>query len=197
MKFEKMFSPIQIGPMEVKNRFVVPPMGNNFANTDGTMSDQSVAYYGARAKGGFGLITLEATVVHKGAKGGPRKPCLYDDSAIPSFKKVIDACHAEGAKVSIQLQNAGPEGNAKNAGAPIQAATAVTSADGRDIPEAVTTEQVYELARGYGEAARRAMEAGADAVEIHMAHGYLVNSFMSPRVWWFFREQNAFLNSHH
>ena len=113
MKFEKMFSPIQIGPMEVKNRFVVPPMGNNFANTDGTMSDQSVAYYGARAKGGFGLITLEATVVHKGAKGGPRKPCLYDDSAIPSFKKVIDACHAEGAKVSIQLQNAGPEGNAR------------------------------------------------------------------------------------
>ena len=181
MKFKHMFSPIQIGPMTVKNRFVVPPMGNNFANTDGTMSDQSVAYYGARAKGGFGLITLEATVVHKGAKGGPRKPCLYDDSAIPSFKKVIDACHAEGAKVSIQLQNAGPEGNAKNAGAPIQAATAVTSADGRDIPEAVTTEQVYELARGYGEAARRAMEAGADAVEIHMAHGYLVNSFMSPR----------------
>ena len=171
MKFENMFSPIQIGPMEVKNRFVVPPMGNNFANTDGTMSDQSVAYYGARAKGGFGLITLEATVVHKGAKGGPRKPCLYDDSAIPSFKKVIDACHAEGAKVSIQLQNAGPEGNAKNAGAPIQAATAVSSADGRDIPEEVTTEQVYELARGYGEAARRAMEAGADAVEIHMAHG--------------------------
>ena len=54
MKFEKMFSPIQIGPIEVKNRFVVPPMGNNFANTDGTMSDQSVAYYGARAKGGFG-----------------------------------------------------------------------------------------------------------------------------------------------
>ena len=95
MKFEKMFSPIQIGPMEVKNRFVVPPMGNNFANTDGTMSDQSVAYYGARAKGGFGLITLEATVVHKGAKGGPRKPCLYDDSAIPSFKKVIDAMQKE------------------------------------------------------------------------------------------------------
>ena len=95
MKFENMFSPIQIGPMEVKNRFVVPPMGNNFANTDGTMSDQSVAYYGARAKGGFGLITLEATVVHKGAKGGPRKPCLYDDASIPSFKKVIDACQAE------------------------------------------------------------------------------------------------------
>ena len=77
MKFKNMFSPIQIGPMTVKNRFVVPPMGNNFANTDGTWSDESVAYYAERAKGQFGLITIEATVVHKGAKGGPRKPCLY------------------------------------------------------------------------------------------------------------------------
>ena len=69
MKFKNMFSPIQIGPMTVKNRFVVPPMGNNFANLDGTWSDESVAYYGERAKGQFGLITIEATVVHKGAKG--------------------------------------------------------------------------------------------------------------------------------
>ena len=113
MKFENMFKPIQIGPMTVKNRFVVPPMGNNFANADGCWSDQSVAYYAERAKGQFGLVTIEATVVHKGAKGGPRKPCLYDDSSIASLKKITDACHAEGAKVSIQLQNAGPEGNAK------------------------------------------------------------------------------------
>ena len=115
MKFNAMFQPINIGPMTVKNRFVVPPMGNNFANTDGSMSEQSAAYYRERAKGGFGLITIEATVVHKGAKGGPRKPCLYDDSTIESFRKVVDACHAEEAKVSVQLQNAGPEGNAKNA----------------------------------------------------------------------------------
>ena len=181
MKFKNMFSPIQIGPMTVKNRFVVPPMGNNFANSDGTWSDESVAYYGERAKGQFGLITIEATVVHKGAKGGPKKPCLYDDNSIESLKKITDACHAEGAKVSIQLQNAGPEGNAKNAGAPIQAATAIASADGRDIPEEVSTEKVYELVKGYGEAAERAMKGGSDAVEIHMAHGYLVNSFMSPR----------------
>ena len=181
MKFKHMFSPIQIGPMTVKNRFVVPPMGNNFAKTDGTWSDESVAYYAERAKGQFGLITIEATVVHKGAKGGPRKPCLYDDNSIESLKKITDACHAEGAKISIQLQNAGPEGNAKNAGAPIQAATSIAAADGRDIPEAVPTEQVYELIKGYGDAAVRAMRGGADAVEIHMAHGYLVNSFMSPR----------------
>lgn len=181
MKFNSMFSPINIGPISVKNRFVVPPMGNNFANTDGTWSDQSAAYYGARAKGGFGLITIEATVVHNGAKGGPRKPCLFDDASIPSLKKICDVCHAEGAKVSVQLQNAGPEGNAKNAGAPIMAATSIKSKDGRDIPKEPTVEEIYELVKGYGEATRRAMEAGIDAVEIHMAHGYFVNSFLSPR----------------
>ena len=181
MKFKAMFQPITIGPMTVKNRFVVPPMGNNFANADGSMSDQSVAYYRERAKGGFGLITIEATVVHKGAKGGPRKPCLYDDSTIESFRRVVAACHAEGARVSVQLQNAGPEGNAKNAGAPITAATSIPSVYGRDIPKELTTEEVYELVKGYGEAARRAMEAGVDAVEIHMAHGYLVSTFLSPR----------------
>lgn len=181
MKFKAMFQPIQIGPMTVKNRFVVPPMGNNFANTDGTMSEQSVAYYKKRAEGGFGLITIEATVVHQGAKGGPRKPCLYDDSTIPSFRKVVDACHGKGAKVSVQLQNAGPEGNARNAGAPITAATSIPSEFGKDTPKELTTEEVYKLIEGYGQAARRAMEAGVDAVEIHMAHGYLVNTFLSPR----------------
>ena len=181
MRFKTMFSPIQIGPMTVKNRFVVPPMGNNFANPDGTWSDQSVAYYAERAKGQFGLITIEATVVHHGAKGGPKKPCLYDDSSIESLKKITDACHAEGAKVSIQLQSAGPEGNAKNAGAPIEAASAIPSVYGKDTPVEVPTEKVYELVKGYGDAAERAMKAGADAVEIHMAHGYLVNSFISPR----------------
>lgn len=181
MKFKAMFQPIQIGPMTVKNRFVVPPMGNNFANTDGSMSEQSAAYYRERAKGGFGLITIEATVVHQGAKGGPRKPCLYDDSTIPSFKRVVDACHEAGAKVSVQLQNAGPEGNAKNAGAPITAATSIPSDFGRDTPKELTTEEVYKLVEGYGQAARRAMQAGVDAVEIHMAHGYLVSTFISPR----------------
>lgn len=181
MECKQLFTPLVIGPMEVKNRFVVPPMGNNFANTDGTWSDQSLAYYQARAEGGFGLITIEATVVHEGAKGGPRKPCLFNDSSIPSLSRIAQACHKYGAKVSVQLQNAGPEGNAKCAGAPLLAASPIPAACGRDIPQEVPTAQIYELAKGYGQAARRAMQAGVDAVEIHMAHGYLVSSFLSPR----------------
>ena len=181
MKFKSMFTPIQIGQVTVPNRFVVSPMGNNFANTDGTMSEKSVAYYKERAKGGFGLITLEATVVDKKAKGGLRKPCLYEDNTVESFKAVIDACHEEGAKVSIQLQHAGPEGNAKAAGFPLKAASRIPAAAGRDIPIALTREEIFEVVESYGDAALRAKKAGADAVEIHMAHGYLVSSFISPR----------------
>lgn len=181
MKFEKMFQPIQIGPMEVKNRFVMSPMGNNFANTDGTMSERSASYYGARAKGGFGLITFEATVVYKEAKGGPRKPCLYDDSTISSFQAAIAACHQAGAKVSIQLQHAGPEGNTKITGFPLKAASAIPASCGRETPQSISREELYRLIECYGDAAVRAKKAGADAVEIHCAHGYLVSTFISAR----------------
>ena len=181
MKFKSMFTQIKIGSMMVPNRFVVSPMGNNYANKDGTMSDRSLAYYRERAIGGFGLITFEATVVSPKAKGGVLKPCLFDDSNIESFKKVIDACHAEGSKISIQLQHAGPDGNAAAAGYPIKAASAIPSVYGKDTPESMTTEEIYEIVEFFGDAALRAKKAGTDAVEVHCAHGYLVSSFLSPR----------------
>lgn len=156
MKISSMFTPIRIGSMTVPNRFVVPPMGNNFANTDGTLSETSKAYYLERALGGFGLITIESSVVDKKAKGGPRKPCLYDDSTIDSFKNVIDACHDAGSKVSIQLQHAGSEGNEKVAGHPLKAASAIPASNGRNTPLAITTEEIYELIESYGDAALRA-----------------------------------------
>lgn len=181
MKFEAMFSPISIGSVTVPNRFVVPPMGTNYANEDGTFSDRSLAYYEARAKGGFGLITLESTVVWREAKGGPRKPCLYSDSAIPSFRRVADVCHRYGAKVSIQLQHAGPEGNSALTGYPLKAASAMPAAYGREIPEAVSREELYRIIESYGDAVRRAQQAGVDLAEVHCAHGYLVSTFLSER----------------
>lgn len=181
MKFNAMFSPIKIGPMTVPNRFVVSPMCNNFANTDGSLSETSLNYYRERARGGFGLITIEATVVDKKAKGGFRKACLFEDSSIASFKSVIDTLHAEGSKVSVQLQHAGPEGSTKVTGLPLRAATALHASCGRETPISISTKEIYELIEMYGDAALRAHKAGADAVEIHCAHGYLVNSFLSPR----------------
>ena len=181
MKFPTMFSPINIGTVTVPNRFVVPPMGNNFANTDGSLSDRSAAYYEARAKGGFGLITIESTVVYSEAKGGPRKPCLFSDDVVDSFRKVAERCHRYGAKVSIQLQHAGPEGNSKLTGYPLKAASAMASHCGGEIPVAMPTEEVYRLIEAYGDAAARAQRAGIDMVEVHCAHGYLVSTFISAR----------------
>lgn len=176
-----MFSPIKIGPMTVPNRFVVSPMCNNYATERGELSDTSFNYYRERARGGFGLITIEATVVDRRAKGGMRKACLFEDHTIESFRRVIDALHAEGSKVSVQLQHAGPEGNSKASGYPLRSATAIPSAVGRNIPIAITREELYELIEMYGDAAVRAQKAGADAVEIHCAHGYLLSSFLSQR----------------
>ena len=181
MKFPTMFSPVQIGTVTVPNRFVVPPMGNNLANTDGTLSDRSLSYYQARAKGGFGLITIESTVVYREAKGGPRKPCLFSDDTVENFRRVADACHAYGAKVSIQLQHAGPEGNSALTGYPLKAASAMPASAGREIPKAVSNEEVYRIIECYGDAARRAQQAGIDMVEVHCAHGYLVSTFISQR----------------
>ena len=181
MKFPTMFSPVKIGNVTVPNRFVVPPMGNNLANTDGTLSDASLSYYEARAKGGFGLITIESTVVYEQAKGGPRKPCLFSDDTVDSFRRVADACHAYGAKVSIQLQHAGPEGSSALTGYPLKAASPIPTAQGRETPEAVSKEELYRIIECYGDAARRAQQAGIDMVEVHCAHGYLVSTFISQR----------------
>ena len=181
MRYKSMFQPIQIGPMTVPNRFVVPPMGNNFANTDGTLSEKSKNYYAARAKGGFGLITIESSVVYNKSKGGPRKPCLFSDDSIESFKAVVDACHEYGAKVSVQLQHAGPEVNAAIAGHNPIAASAIATKQGHIIPDEVSTEELYKIIEAYGDAALRAKKAGIDAIELHCAHGYLVSSFISPR----------------
>lgn len=178
---KKMFEPIQIGPMCVNNRFVVPPMSNNFAIASGELSERSMYYYRERAKGGFGLITVEATVIDPTAKGGPRKHCLYDDSQIGALKKVVDECHTYGSKVMVQLQQAGPEGSAKAAGYPLKSASRIQASFSKDIPLEMTTKQIYELVELYGDAALRAKKAGVDAVEVHMAHGYLVSSFISPQ----------------
>ena len=181
MKFPTMFSPIQIGTVTVPNRFATPPMGNNFANTDGSLSERSAAYYEARAKGGFGLITIESTVVYSEAKGGPRKPCLFTDDTVDSFREVAERCHRYGAKVNIQLQHAGPEGNSKLTGYPLKAASAMASHCGSEIPVAMPTDEVYRLIEAYGDAAARAQRAGIDMVEVHCAHGYLVSTFISAR----------------
>jgi 2,4-dienoyl-CoA reductase-like NADH-dependent reductase (Old Yellow Enzyme family) len=107
MNFPALLSPIKIGSMEVKNRFVVPPMGSNYANPDGSVSQQLIDYHVARAKGGFGLIIVEVTAVEPAGKAIPFEPGLWSDEFIPGWKKLVDEVHKYGAKIAVQLHHAG------------------------------------------------------------------------------------------
>ncbi len=180
MNFQLLFSPIKIGTMEVANRFVVPPMGTNLANPDGTVSEELIAYWEARAKGGWGLLIVEIAGVDPLAKAIPNQLGLWDDKFIPGFKKLVDAVHRYGVKIAVQIHHAGRQTSSAILGGeqPV-APSAVPCFITREIPRELSTEEVYQLIEKFGDAAARAREAGFDAVEIHGAHGYLVAQFMS------------------
>ena len=107
MRLKKLLSHGMIGTMELKNRFVVPPMGTNFGTYDGMVTDEMIAYYRRRAKGGFGLIIIEVTAIDRKGKAILNEVGLWDDSQIPGFARLMDAIHEEGSKVVVQLHHAG------------------------------------------------------------------------------------------
>lgn len=179
MDYRILFSPVRIGNMEVPNRFVVPPMGTNLANPDGTVSQELIDYWEARAKGGWGLIIVEVTAVDPVGKAIPRQPGLWDDKFIPGFKKLIDTVHHYGTKIAVQLHHAGRQTSSQFTGHQPVAPSPIPCLVSKEMPRELSTSEVYELIEKFGDAAVRAREAGFDAVEIHGAHGYLIAQFMS------------------
>ncbi len=178
---EKLFEPTRIGRMELRNRIVMPPMVTNFANADGTVSETIKNYYAARARGGVGLIIVEATAVHPTGRSSPTKLCIDNDDFIAGFRGLVDAVHQYGAKIAIQLVHVGRQARAEFIGQQPVAPSAVGYAGG-DMPRALTIEEIEELIEAWAAAARRAREAGFDAIEFHGAHGYLLSEFLSRRV---------------
>lgn len=179
MMFPKLLSPIKIGNMEVKNRFVVPPMGTNYANPDGSVSEQLVDYYAARAKGGFGLIIVEVTAIDPLGKAIPFQPGLWSDEFVPGWKHLVNEVHRYGAKIAVQLHHAGRQTAAAIIGGQPVAPSPIACPVMKEIPHELTTEETHELIGKFRDAAVRARDAGFDAVEIHGAHGYLIAQFMS------------------
>jgi NAD(H)-dependent 7beta-hydroxy-3-oxo-delta4-cholenoic acid oxidoreductase len=106
---ERLFSPIKIGKMEVKNRIAMAPMTTNWAPPDGTVPDKMIEYLEARAKGGVGLILFETVTVDERFPYIMHSVGLWDDALIPGFKKFVDVMHAHGAKVAPQISHPGPE----------------------------------------------------------------------------------------
>ena len=109
MQFSMLFSPVQIGSMRVANRFVVPPMLTCLANQDGTISEALVEYWTARARGGWGLLTVETTAVDPLGKAMSNQIAVWDDSFIPGLSRLTAVAHRYGTKMALQLNHAGRE----------------------------------------------------------------------------------------
>lgn len=171
----KLKESIQIGNLNLRNRIVMPPMATGKAKA-GKPGDDLVEYYRARAKGTALIIVEHAYIMPQGmAHNGQLS--MSDDSVIPAFKALTDAVHGEGAKIIAQINHAGAK--ASDTGMTAVGPSAVAFQNG-PVPEELTHDQIKEIIQAFADAAVRVKKAGFDGVEIHAAHGYLLNQFYSP-----------------
>lgn len=181
--FPNLFSPIQIGSMTVKNRIFMSAMATGMCDNENKITDDAIAYYVARAKGGAGLITTENVMPDEFCHYGiPNNMGLYNDDQIPGMKKLADAVHRFGAKLVPQLLHAGTAATAEfNNGRRCRSASAIPLRAVGEIPVPMTIDEIHEFTRRMAQASARAKKAGCDGVEIHACHRHgILGSFLSP-----------------
>ncbi|MFC5452019.1 NADPH dehydrogenase NamA [Paenibacillus aestuarii] len=172
-----LFTPFTLKQVTLKNRIVMSPMCMYSSDDSGTVKDWHHVHYATRAVGQVGLVILEATAVTAQGRISARDLGIWSDEHLPGLQRVVDSVHEHGAHIGIQLAHAGRKATVDG---PIVAPSALPFSDTYKTPEAVTLEQIQALVAAFGEAADRAKQAGFDIIEIHGAHGYLINEFLSP-----------------
>ncbi len=179
--YQKIFEPLTVKRMTVKNRIFMPPMGTNFGGAYGEFKDDHIKYYEQRAKGGTGLITIEnACVDFPLGSNGTTQIRLDHDRYIPALYKLTETLHKHGSCVSIQINHAGASAAPDRIGCQPVSASEVPSKTGGTLPRSLDKEEILTIVEKYGKAAKRAQMAGFDAVEIHAGHSYLLCQFLSP-----------------
>jgi 2,4-dienoyl-CoA reductase-like NADH-dependent reductase (Old Yellow Enzyme family)/thioredoxin reductase len=186
-RFKKVFEPARIGQMHLKNRIVMPPMGTNYAEAGGAVSQRMLDYYEARARGGVGLIIVEGSAPALQCITFPKAAPSYQaslgaDKFIPGWQKLTNAAHKYDAKIAIQIMHATLE-NWDGTVVQVSPSPLVVPARFMGIaggpPHELTVEEIAERVKWFASAARRVREAGFDGVEIHGAHQYIVAAFLS------------------
>ena len=176
---EQLFSPLQIGAVELPNRIVSTAHQTTLVH-DHFPSDDFVAYHEARARGGVGLIVLEATAVHPSGLLTPHTLAGYRDEIVPALERVADAVQRHGTRLFVQLFHGGREQISTAPRPPALAPSAVPTLRFHTEPRAIEAEEIASLLEGYARGAANAAAAGLDGVEISAAHNYLAAQFFTP-----------------
>lgn len=174
----KLFEPLTIRGVSFRNRVAMSPMCMHSATADGFASDFHVVHYGSRALGGAGLVMLETAAVLPNGVLGPGDIGIWSDGHIDGLRRIAHAIQQFGARAGVQIGHAGRQVDAPHL--PAVAPSAVPWGPDSRIPEALTLAGIDEVVEAFRDAARRATSAGFDVVEVHTAHGYLLNQFLSP-----------------
>ncbi len=174
----KLFSTYTIKDVTFKNRIVMAPMCMYSSHEqDGHIQDWHRTHYLSRAVGQVGLIILEATAVTPQGRISPYDLGIWSDEHIQGLKELSDGMKAYGAKTGIQIAHAGRKAELEGE---ILAPSSIPFNDKMKTPKEMTVEDIQETVEAFKQAARRSKEAGFDVIEIHAAHGYLINEFLSP-----------------
>lgn len=176
--FKHLFTPIKIGRMHAKNRLLMSAMSINFGVDDnGRVNEQLIEYFVARARGGVGMMLVGGGAVHPTGLELPKLPTLWDDGCVPALQRMTRAIRPFDVKFGMQLMHGGRQSyhDKKVAPSPLPAEAVV-----KGIPKELTLAEIDEMVDAFGNAARRCREGGFDFVEIHAAHGYLINQFLAP-----------------
>lgn len=179
--FPNIFQPFTLRTVTVRNRIVMMPMGSDLAGHNGELSDEHIKYYELRAKGGTGLILVENICVkYPEGSNGTTQLRIDKDCYIPRLFNLTEACHRHGACIGIQLNHAGASAMSSRIGMQPVSASNIPSKTGGEELRPLTKEELISIAKDYGTAAKRAVNAGFDLVEIHAGHSYLISQFLSP-----------------
>ncbi len=172
--------PIAYGRRTAKNRLVMAPMLTTTKEIGGFATPWHVEFYRSRAADGPGMVIVECTAVDAAGRNSPGELGLYKDEHIPAMARIAQAIRAGGALALVQIHDAGRASPASVNTNPRGVSPELIN-DGREV-RAMQDVEIAGLAEAYGQAAKRALEAGFDGVELHGCHGYLINQFMSPTV---------------
>jgi 2,4-dienoyl-CoA reductase-like NADH-dependent reductase (Old Yellow Enzyme family)/thioredoxin reductase len=170
---QTLFEPFSLGPLRLKNRLVMAPMGTCL-DASGMITDEAIAYYRRRAEGGVGTITVEGVLVSEETVGP--EPKLTGPEHLPGMRRLVDALKAYDITVGVQLMHPGRQVVA----GPSVAPSPVPLNAHAPTPHALTEPEIADIVADYARAARLAQQAGFDFVEVHGAHGYLPSNFLSP-----------------